>query len=640
MLQRVAGWRKFAQAALIALKIVQPSTPKGASQREVRSPEPHTPTNWHERIAFSQSQTVEDADPQSPSTEDYGFNAWWINEDANQQDSPLKSIVDLPQLRNYVATSPLAITLDSLSDTLDIGLESEQLNDVFGQDSRFILVSGHGESSPVILPKVVLFQWFVRLNLKLAATKQFSLAPEQVTFALNSRLLPAGNWSEPPPQIMSWGARLHLVRQGSANGRFLFPLARALSYMQSDMASAAREVLSEFAKTGIWDCSFSNLRDQSMDEVFESCSERVVGIVKLREGLDEEDAVHLSLKQVGQKCGLTRERIRQIEREFYNSICQQSVSNIARLKRTRFQWQLSRDGEVLKRAGHRHRLEEDLSESRSRRRLASRLLVALLCEVLESGDVTLNASSLKGRRRSFLAKCCGVPVALHKDLQVLGLGTEDLRDALKGPNGPPRKSLNGIRKEIVWALTQLEYFGISGEIKNEIRAKCYKRLAKTEKVRLALQSIGRPAHFSEVTTVYNSMWIDDYSSERTIHGTLDRATNGIVWVGAKGTFALQEWGYERPDTSLFDLASQIIGRKYAETGKPVPFTVFAAEIGKFRKHINPSSLQFAVGLNPDVRRVGKDSFVPMNEGKANTGRANAASRWEKALKEFEDETLN
>ena len=639
MLQRVAGWRKFAQAALIALKILKPSTPIGASQREVRIPEPHTPTNRHERTASSQSQTVEDAESQSPLTEGYGFNAWWINEDASRQDSPLKSIVDLPQLRDYVATSPLAITFDSLLDTLDFGLESEQLKDVFGQDSRFILVSGHGESSPVILPKVVLFQWFVRLSLRLAATKQFSLAPEQVTFALNSRLLSAGNWSELPSQIMSWGATLHLVRQGSANGRLQFPLARVLSYMQSDMASAAREVLSEFAETMIWDSSFSNLRDQFMDEVFESCSERAVGTVKLREGLDEEDAVHLTLEQVGQKCGLTRERIRQIEREFYGSICQQSVSNIGRVKRTRFQWQLSRNGEIFERSGHQQRLEEDLSESRLRRRLASRLLAALLCEVLESGDVTLNASSLKGRRRSFLAKCCGVPVALHKDIQVLGLDTEYLRDALKGPNETPKKSLNGIRKEIVWALTQLEKIGIRGEVKDEIRAKCYKRLAKTEKVRLALLSIGMPAHFREVTTVYNSMWVDDYSSERTIHGTLDRATNGIVWVGAKGTYALQEWGYERPDTSLIDLASQIIARKYAETGKPVPFTVFAAEIGKFRKHINPSSLQFVVGFNPDVQRVGKDSFVPMIEGKANTERVNAASQWDKALKEFENETL-
>ncbi len=640
MLRRIAGWRKFAQEALVALRVVQSASPKRVSKKEGPSPEPLTSTNWYGSTSRSYPQSMVNADALSPSDGDYGFNAWWIDEDAGKQDLPLKSIVDLPQLRDYLASSPVAVTLASLSDTLDIGLEAEQLKDVLRQDTRFIFVSAHGESSPAVLPKTALFNWFVWLNLRLATTKQFSLARDHVTFSLNSRLLPAGKWCKPPPELMNWGARLHLVRQGSFDGSFQFPLARVLSNLPSEMAIVAREVLSEFAEIGIWGCSFSEVRKQNMDEVFAFCPERSVEVVKLREGLEEDSTSHLSLEQVGQQRGLTRERIRQIEKGFYESICQQKVTNIVRLKRTQFQWQLSRNGEVIVRAGHRRRLEEDFTDSRSRRRLASRLIASLLCEVLESGDVVMNSRSLKARRRSFLAKCCGIPVALDNGLQVLAMDSGRLRDALRGPEGTPRRSLNGIRMAVKWAITELDENGISGEITNEIRANWYKRLAKTEKVRLTLLSIGKPAHFSEVTAIYNSMWINDYSSERTIHGNLDRATNGIVWVGAKGTFALREWGYEQPDKSLFELASQTIRGKYAETGRPVPFTVFATEMAKTRRHINPSSLQFAVSFNSDVRRVGKDSFVPVDETTATNDTAGGSSNWEQALKEFEEEALN
>jgi RNA polymerase primary sigma factor len=61
-----------------------------------------------------------------------------------------------------------------------------------------------------------------------------------------------------------------------------------------------------------------NLLSQKMDEVLATLSPREARILRLRFGL--QDGRSYTLKEVGEKFGLTRERIRQIEREALNRL--------------------------------------------------------------------------------------------------------------------------------------------------------------------------------------------------------------------------------------------------------------------------------------------------------------------------------
>ncbi len=125
-----------------------------------------------------------------------------------------------------------------------------------------------------------------------------------------------------------------------------------------------------------------------------------------------------------------------------------------------------------------------------------------------------------------------------------------------------------------------------------------------------MRSIGRHAHYSKVAEVHNALFPNNQKSEHNIHAVLGRKQGGIVWIGVKGTYALKEWGFERPPKPLFYSVAEIVKNIYRRTGKPVPYQVIVAEIGKQRKIVKPSSLIFATHLNPELALVSKDTFIP------------------------------
>ena len=137
-------------------------------------------------------------------------------------------------------------------------------------------------------------------------------------------------------------------------------------------------------------------------------------------------------------------------------------------------------------------------------------------------------------------------------------------------------------------------------------------LSKGEKAYLALRRVGKPAHFSEVCSVYNSMFADDPPTEHNVLAVLDRGKHGIVWIGIKGTYALQEWGYERPSMGLHKAVAEIVRDRYRETGQPVPLGVITTELGKYRRIVSPPNVPLAAGMNPELRRLYGDVFAPID----------------------------
>ena len=154
------------------------------------------------------------------------------------------------------------------------------------------------------------------------------------------------------------------------------------------------------------------------------------------------------------------------------------------------------------------------------------------------------------------------------------------------------------------------------QVARAITNDAYNKLTKQEKVYLALKHIGKSAHYSEVARVYNQMYPEDGMSEHNIHAILSRCAYpdlelyGIVLVGVKGTYGLKEYGYERPGMTLFDTVTKIVEDKYSIGQRPVHINVIVSELGKYRSEVNPASLAFATGMNPDIHQIEKDYFVP------------------------------
>jgi hypothetical protein len=130
------------------------------------------------------------------------------------------------------------------------------------------------------------------------------------------------------------------------------------------------------------------------------------------------------------------------------------------------------------------------------------------------------------------------------------------------------------------------------------------------------------------------MWPDHVASENAVHAVLASQKMGIVWIGLKGIYALKEWGYQRPSKSLFSTVAEIVRSKYQEIGKPISINLITAELGKHRKLVKPQSLAIAVGCNPLITRVGKDIYLPHDQGEEKS-RELGLDNLDKSLEEFQ-----
>ncbi|RLC41532.1 MAG: hypothetical protein DRH44_07315, partial [Candidatus Coatesbacteria bacterium] len=149
------------------------------------------------------------------------------------------------------------------------------------------------------------------------------------------------------------------------------------------------------------------------------------------------------------------------------------------------------------------------------------------------------------------------------------------------------------------------------ELANDFIKYNMKKLKSCERVYAALYLLKRPSHYSEITEIHNKLFPNKILTEHNTHATLDRCENvGIVWVGVRGTYALKEWGYEKPSKTLFDTVSLIVKKIYEKTGRPVSMATIKSEIGKYRKIINPNSLIIATQCNKKIKQITKDKFIP------------------------------
>jgi hypothetical protein len=492
---------------------------------------------------------------------------------------------------NIFAQYQRCLTLEELLIFADSDSDNETLRDTLLADPRFLQLKGADSSEGYFISKTSLFQWFCHLSLRLAQAKQARLSKRQVAILMSSLRID-GRWDIPPAESIRFGKQFGFIGSAWTSNQYVFPLAHILSFTRF-RTLAIRHIMENFPARGNPHLAFDQLGQKLIQQGFSKFSKRIRYVVQAREGLLT--GRRMTLQEIGDHLGITRERVRQIE----SKLC-------IRLRHPFY---------------------------------AHAFCTVLIYRIMsKQGSLIVPQNSSNTFLLSFLAKCTGVPQVEfpHTGIMILGATPKDV--ALPKFTGSFQKRINvsfiatrlGLKRRLCLIKSDLK------TLAKNLAQFHRKRLTRRQKVYLALRAIGRPAHCREITEVYNSLFPGEASTERNLHAVLSYEQYGVVWIGIHSTFALKEWGYEHPTTTLFDAATEIVEQKYKEIGQPVPFTVIVAEIGKRRQIVKPASLTIAAHCNPSLRRVGKDSFIP-KESSEETQEEISAEELDRILREFERE---
>ena len=471
-------------------------------------------------------------------------------------------------------------------------LDSELLKHALLNDSRFILLNKENSYKKYFIPKRRLFQWFCQLNLRLAKVKQFRLSKHQLAI-LTSSLRIRERWDTPPIEVIQFGEQFGFIGTTCTENQYIFPLAYILSFMSYRLSEATVKYIIKEIPSDIIDANFSfrPLAQKLIQEKFSCFTYRECYVVKAREGLLT--GKKMTLNSIGLRFGITRERVRQIESKFWHKL--RHVFHTPTFSR------------------------------------------ALIYNIMSrQGSLTITSNSSEALIINFLSKCSGVPyVKLPRiNLAILGTLPEDIIL-------PKSKRLILDDIDLTSMISRWEKECRPCLIKRDLQLLAenivqfrIRHLDKIQKVYLALRTTGKPAHSAEITKVYNSLFPDHPSTEHNIHAVLSHEKYGVVWVGIRSTFALKEWGYEHPSATLFDTVTKIVEEKYKETTRPVSFEIIVAEMGKYRQLVRSSSLTIASHCNPNLRRIGKNSFIPKKPNEEETQEEIKAEELDRILREF------
>jgi len=497
---------------------------------------------------------------------------------------------------NIFAQYPRCFSLEELSIFADPDSDNETLRDILLADPYFLQLKGAHSTGECFISKPSLFRWFCGLSLSLARAKQARLSKRRVALLMSS-LRVDGHWDIPPIEGIRFGEQFGFVGSAWTTDQYVFPLAHILSFVQ-DPAKTTSMIMENFAVEGKEYFAFQEYQQELIREAFSKLTRKQQYVIQAREGILT--GSRMTLQQVGDRLGRTRERVRQIEAKFWDKLR-------GRPLRRSLDWLFS---------------------------------TALICDLIsKQGSLTVPHNSPEGFLLSFLARYTGVPQAEfpHSKMLILGASRKDMMLP---------KSTGWLHEDIDRdsTATSLESEGRLCLINSDLEILAErivqfrrKHLTKGQKAYLALRAIGRPAHYSEITEVYNSLFPDKPSTEHNVHAVLGREKHGIVWIGIKGTFALEEWGYERPTETIFDAVTEIVEQRYKEIDHPVPFAVIVAEMGKRRQIVNPASLIIATQCNRSLQRIGKDSFIP-KEASEEIQEEIAPEELDRILREFEKKT--
>lgn len=440
-------------------------------------------------------------------------------------------------------------------------------------------VSKTHEGDALLTPTAKIERWWIRTVLRWQHLGIRSLQPHELAAAMRASF---GDFVDetPPIAIINVGVELRLIARTYDQQSFTSPwvnLIDAVDSIRGWLKDAAR---SESPR----DCLCQPLeKSPSLEgfptwcQILESLDVRQRQVLEMRLGLVS--GQRHTLEAIGDSIGLTRERVRQLERTATQAL---QRSNAIR-------WAAPS---------------------------IAREFVANGCSVL------LNPGSTILRSPLFIALGGR---GLH---YVRSLGASVLADAnwaakydqtIKDHQASIEFVLSDFASLPANLGTMLAKLPESDgrQLEEETRAYLRVRSAKLPRkaqVYIALRRLGTASHYSEVAEVCNDLWPDRPISDQATINTLMACEGdsrfGVVWIGRKGMYGLTEHGYTRPQQDLAATVADIVKKEYERTGAAVSIDTVMERMLDYRQHPDRSSVLMALSFNDYVADLGHYRYVP------------------------------
>lgn len=335
-----------------------------------------------------------------------------------------------------------------------------------------------------------------------------------------------------------------------------------------------------------------------INKILEPLKEREKVILSKRYGLSGEDMQ--TLKAVGEEQGLTRERVRQIEKDLLKNLKRgvQQLDSFMDARDLLLSTITEHGGIMSEKAllGHLGAESEDESN-------ALKFILGLMAELEEHGEdehMKLSWARL-GFDKTFLKEFIKTTHSIlnnhGKPLQPEAFVEKfEKSDFFKkfAAQLSPRIIINYLHTAAGIHKNPFGEFGLHHW--NEIRPKDV-----GDKAYLVMKHHGKPEHYSVITDLINQHGLDKRTAyKETVHNKLIKDKR-FVLVG-RGMYALSEWGYKP------GVVSDIIVNVLKDSGEPMSREAIIEEVLK-RRMVKTNTILVGLSNKKQVKKVGKNLYA-------------------------------
>jgi DNA-directed RNA polymerase delta subunit len=348
----------------------------------------------------------------------------------------------------------------------------------------------------------------------------------------------------------------------------------------------------EIANQSISPLYFLRLNEMSLEELIDNLlssipHERYRRIMRLRYGLDGGN--RRTLRQIGDRLNITRERVRQLEKYSLGKLANAKHQGVIRAIYQSIGDEIRSSGGIMSVAQIGAHMEELMEIGEVNLFAAITLLLSL--EPNQFVEIQPN-------------KRWGL---IDTPIDLIGPASQELVKILKKYHAP--LSFQDLEKQLYktqWysEVQNKELLSINflraclstddsfEETDDDQWALARWKKSRMDELVMALRKLGQPSHFTDIARVANELLPPSQKiSDRNCLARMQHWSSLFVWVD-RGTYGLAEWGLKRVRFYV-DIAEELL----EQIGEPLSFEEIFPVINAERE-ASPESIMFMLGTNP------------------------------------------
>lgn len=429
---------------------------------------------------------------------------------------------------------------------------NESLAEDLCRDDRFTSIqSGDGEILGV--SRRAAYFALLRANLRVAAAGRQPATSAELGYWLG---WPGARLSEEScNRFIAWFQGLGLIDRSAQINEYALPLGQFVSDICGKTALRVKYLAEFYQAVKV---VYSEKMDSSvsvagfLDEALKYCDERTRTVLALR--------MTKTLEQIGKTLRVSRERVRQLE-----------ATAIRKAQLRPWVWN-----------------------------------EAVIRDFKQHGGVRI-ADSKSVRAHSWWTLSCitGIPTAEIEgaSLIIIGLNGHDCEFA-----GWEKWEYSDIFQGTAFHKLTKWRGGLAwrdiGVLRTEFKRMRVAKMFEYDRILCAMEHIKRPAHYSEITTIYNELFPKTKQTDRNLHAVLGRFPKEIAYVGRKGTYGLTKYGAVKPKVELYELVVDVLKRRCELMRVALPFDVVLAAVRKERPGADSTSVKMILGFKAQQTAAG------------------------------------